>query len=174
MIIKELKDEDFVNYKKPSMFIGFPTCSFKCCKEGNLPIEICQNCDLIKISGIEISPEQIVERFLSNPITSAIVIGGMEPFDSFSDLLSLISTLRQHTSCDCVIYSGYTKEELENGWLYQENRNSNTRRMAYEWLKTFPNIIVKFGRFIPNQQSHYDEVLGVKLISNNQYAERVS
>ena len=33
MIIKQLVDEDFVNYKKPSMFIGFPTCDWKCERE---------------------------------------------------------------------------------------------------------------------------------------------
>ena len=174
MIIKELRDEDFVNYKKPSMFIGFPTCSFKCCKEGSFPIEVCQNCELIKAKNIEISAEQIVERFVNNPITSAVVVGGMEPFDSFTDLLDLVSTLRKYTDCDCVIYSGYTKEELENGWFYQENRNSNTRRMAYEWLKTFPNIIVKFGRYQQGYQSHYDDVLGINLVSDNQVAERIS
>ena len=32
-------------------------------------------------------------------------------------------------------------------------------------------IIVKFGRFRPNQEPHYDEVLGVNLISDNQYAK---
>ena len=174
MVIKGIVDEDFVNYKKPSMFIAFPSCSFKCCKEGNFPIEVCQNCELTKKKNIEISAEQIIERFVKNPITSAIVIGGMEPFDSFSDLLNLIGTLRQHTDCDCVIYSGYTKEELENGWVYQENRNSNTRQMAYDWLKTFPNIIVKFGRYKNGDTPHYDPILGVQLASNNQYAEVIS
>ena len=33
MIIKQLIDEDFVNYKVPSMFIAFPRCTFKCEKE---------------------------------------------------------------------------------------------------------------------------------------------
>lgn len=157
MIIKQLIDEDFVNYKKPSMFIGFPTCSFKCCREGSFPIEVCQNCELIKAEDIEISVEQIVERFVSNPITSAIVIGGMEPFDSWEDLKSLITELRKKTEDDVVIYSGYYKEEIQD-------------RIA--WLKHFSNIIVKFGRFLPNQQPHYDEALGVYLASDNQVAEK--
>jgi len=33
MIIKGLIDEDFVNYKKPSMTIMMPYCTFKCDKE---------------------------------------------------------------------------------------------------------------------------------------------
>ena len=42
------------------------------------------------------------------------------------------------------------------------------------YVKNANNIIIKFGRFIPNQQSHYDAVLGIKLASSNQYAERIS
>ena len=41
-------------------------------------------------------------------------------------------------------------------------------------LKQYDNIIIKFGRFIPNQEKHYDEVLGVELASPNQYARRIS
>jgi hypothetical protein len=41
------------------------------------------------------------------------------------------------------------------------------------FLKNFDNIIIKYGRFIPNQEQHYDETLGVNLASNNQYAERL-
>jgi len=41
------------------------------------------------------------------------------------------------------------------------------------FLKDFDNIIIKYGRFIPGQEKHYDEILGVYLASNNQYAERL-
>lgn len=159
MLIKQLIDEDFVNYKKPSMFLGFPTCSFKCCREGNFPIEVCQNCELAKAPSIEISAKQVVERFVNNPITSAIVIGGMEPFDSWEDLKNLITELRKKTEGDVVIYSGYYKEEITD---------------KIEQLKQFPNIVIKFGRYLPGHQPHYDPVLGVNLISDNQVAERVS
>ena len=37
----------------------------------------------------------------------------------------------------------------------------------------FKNIIIKYGRYIPDQEPHYDEVLGVNLASDNQYAERL-
>jgi len=33
------------------------------------------------------------------------------------------------------------------------------------------NIIVKFGRYRPNQEKHYDKILGVFLASDNQYAK---
>ena len=118
--------------------------------------------------------DTLVQRYLNNPITTAIIMAGLEPFDSFSDLLELVAALRVYTTDEIIIYSGYTKEESENGWFYMENRNSNTRRMAYQWLKTFPNIIIKFGRYQLGDTPHYDEVLGIKLASDNQYAEVTS
>ena len=44
-----------------------------------------------------------------------------------------------------------------------------------EWIQrlaTYGNVVVKFGRYIPNQKHIFDEVLGVELASDNQYAER--
>ena len=57
-----------------------------------------------------------------------------------------------------VIYTGYDKHELSE--LYM--------------LKMLKNITVKFGRFKPNNNPHFDSVLGVNLISDNQYAEVIS
>ena len=31
---------------------------------------------------------------------------------------------------------------------------------------------IKYGRYIPNDGKHFDRVLGVELVSNNQYAIR--
>lgn len=67
--------------------------------------------------------------------------------------------MRVSTQDDIVIYTGYCKEEI-------------TEYIGK--LKIFPNIIIKFGRFIPNQEKHYDEVLGIYLAFDNQYAERIS
>jgi hypothetical protein len=159
MIVKEIRDEDFTSYKKSSMVVGFPSCSFKCCKEGNFPIEVCQNCSLAKAKSIEITSEEIINRYLSNPITSAIVCGGLEPMDSFDDLKDLIMKLRQVCEDDVVIFSGYNKEEIAD---------------KIKELSKYKNIIIKFGRYIPNENPHYDKVLGVKLASNNQRAERIS
>lgn len=159
MIIKQLVDEDFVNYKKPSMFIGFPTCSWKCEKECGE--HCCQNSALAQASNIDVSIGLLVDRYLNNPITNAIVCGGLEPFDSWSDLYELIFHLRsQGCLCDVVIYTGYNENEIPNEYL--------------EKLSKLRHIVIKFGRFIPNQDSHYDEVLGVKLASPNQYAKVVS
>lgn len=160
MVIKGLKDEDFVNYKKPSMFIIFPTCTFKCDKENGC--NLCQNASLAQSPHMLYHPSALVRRYLDNPITKAIVCGGLEPFDSPEDLLALVHEVRtKECEDDIVIYTGYTEEELKNNDTYKA-------------ICEFNNIIIKFGRFRPGQEPHYDEVLGIKLASDNQYAKRVS
>lgn len=157
MIVKEIRDEDFTNYKKPSMFIGFSKCTWKCEKECGM--RVCQNSTLAETKGVDMEIDRLVDRYINNPITKAVVCGGLEPFDTWKDLKELMIKLRFKTNDDIVIYTGYKEEEIMR---------------SIEWLSQFPNIIIKFGRFIPNQQSHYDDVLGVNLASNNQYARRIS
>ena len=94
MIIKEIRDEDFTNYKKPSMFIGFPSCTWKC--EIECGKKMCQNKSLATSKSIDVSYDSIVNRYLKNNITSSIVIGGLEPFDKWEDLCVLIYTFRQY------------------------------------------------------------------------------
>ena len=163
MKIKGLKDEDYVNYKKPSMFIIFPYCSFKCDKENGC--RLCQNSSLAHEPDIEISLGALLDRYQNNPLTKAIVCGGLEPFDSVQDLLSLIQAARDFREIDddIVIYTGYTEEELaeKHPWIYRV-------------ITGYKNIIIKYGRFRPNEESHYDEILGVKLVSSNQYAKKVN
>ena len=158
MVIKGLIDEDFVNYKKPSMYIAFPSCNWKCEKECGM--RVCQNSALAQAPDKTIGIKTIVSRYINNPITSAIIMAGLEPFDSIEDLLILISYLRVSTQDDIVIFTGYYESEISD---------------TVEYLRqNYDNIIIKFGRFIPNQQPHYDEVLGIKLASDNQYAEVIS
>lgn len=158
MKIKNIVDEDFVNYKIPSMFIGLGTCDWKCCKEENIPIEICQNSELVKQESIDISTDELFRRYISNPISKAVVIGGLEPITEWSDISELISVFRtRNCNDDFVIYTGYTKEEIKHIIMFCKNY--------------FSNIIFKFGRYKPNQDKHYDDVLGVYLVSDNQYGE---
>ena len=155
MKVVTIIDEDFINYKKASMYIAFPKCSFKC-GEG-----LCQNSPLAKQKRIEVDDESIVVRYLRNTYTDAIVFAGLEPFDDYIDMVNLISIFRKLTQDDIVIYTGYNKDEIES--------KINCLKDDYG----FNNIIIKFGRYIPNQEPHYDEVLGVNLASDNQYAERI-
>lgn len=153
MKIKGLITEDFVNYKKASMTIIFPYCTFKCGED------YCQNSPLTKSPIIEISIDDLVNRYNNNPITEAVVMQGLEPFDSWNDLKEFVQKLREYNNDDIVIYTGYDKNEVI------EKINE---------LSKYTNIIVKFGRYIPNQEKHYDEVLGVYLASSNQRGEKIS
>ena len=158
MIVKEIRDEDFTSYKKPSMVIGFPSCTFKCERECGQ--KMCQNSALATAPNIEISAADIVNRYLQNPITKAIIFGGLEPMDSWNDMVSLIDEFRKYTEDDIVVYTGYRMDEICKKTYWLGNK--------------YKNIIFKLGRFIPNQQPRYDEILGIKLASDNQYAEVIS
>ena len=154
--IKQLSIGDFVNYKKPSLLIGLPYCSFKCEKESG--IACCQNSELAASPIIYTTTDRLVEIFDNSDICEAVVFGGLEPFDSWIELLDFIKTFRVNHNSDIVIYTGYNKHELSE--LYM--------------LRMLKNITVKFGRFKPNNKPHFDSVLGVNLISDNQYAEVIS
>lgn len=160
MLIKGIIDEDFVNYKKPAMVIEFPYCDFKCDKECGKPI--CQNGSLIKIPNIKIEEGYIIEKYLKNPITEAIVCQGLEPLDTMVMLFLFIKKFREFSDDDIVIYTGYNKEEKRPQDLIEFIKRNQYR-----------NIVIKYGRYIPDQTPHYDEVLGVNLASDNQYAERL-
>lgn len=157
MIIKGIREESFSDYLMPNMFIAFPYCTFKCEKECNK--QMCQNSDLVLSPNIDVDNQIIINRFLNNPITKAFVFGGLEPFDSWYDLIELVKDIRNNIEAPIIIYTGYYKSEIEN---------------KIEELKHYKNIIVKFGRFIPDQRSHFDKILGVELASDNQYAEVIS
>ena len=169
MLVKGIIDEDFINYKKPAMVIEFPYCDLKCDREcGRV---VCQNSPLLKEPNIEIRADKLICKFFENDISEAIILQGMEPLDSFGDVLKLLSILNlpafRVKAIDVVIYTGYTKEELQNK-IYKDN-------ISYlDKLKRYKNVIIKYGRYIPDQVPHYDEVLGVNLASDNQYAERLS
>lgn len=154
---KMVIEEDFIQYRKPSMFIANTTCNFKCDIENCS--SLCINSPLIKEPTITVSISNLIQKYLSNSITSAIVFGGLENFDEFEQLFNFIKRFREYSMDDIVVYSGFYKDEIEE---------------KIRILKQFPNIIIKYGRYIPGQQPHYDEVLGVNLSSDNQYAERIS
>ena len=152
MRVIDIVQEDFVNYKKPCMTIMMPFCTFKCGSQ------FCQNSDLASAPKINISTKKIINSYLENPISQAIVFQGLEPFDSFYQILNFIKEFREVSKDDIIIYTGYNKEEIEQYLIF---------------LKKYDNIIIKYGRYIPNQKKHYDEILGVYLASDNQYAEEL-
>ena len=158
MKIKGIIDEDFVNYKKPSMVIMFPNCSFKCDKECGQ--QVCQNSPLASAPDINITYPGKVTRYQTNPITRAIVFAGLEPFDSYYETISLIREFRRAGVIDeIIIYTGYTEQEAE--------------KFVTPQLTKLAPLIIKYGRFVPGGKKHYDEVLGIDLASDNQYAKYI-
>ena len=115
MKVKNIVWEDFCNYKKASLFILTPYCSFKC--EQDCGEKCC------------------------------------------TDIIDFIKKFRKICDDEIIIYSGYTESELKD---------------KIEILNQYPNIIIKFGRFIPHQKSHFDDTLGIYLASENQYAKQIS
>jgi hypothetical protein len=156
MRIKGLNEYDVVNYKKPSMFVIMPSCSFKCDRECGRAV--CQNSALASAKEIEIGNMELVNRYINNPLTKAIVFGGLEPLDSWPDLIDFLGLLRYVNNDEVVIYTGYKEEEI---------------RKQLKILHDYAPVIVKLGRFMPNCESHFDEILGVDLASPNQYAIRI-
>lgn len=161
MRVKTIVEEDFTNYKKPSMFIGTISCGGKCCKEAGIPLPVCQNDGWRSCAPIEVNDFDLCARYLRNNLTNAIIFGGLEPFEQFKEVEEFIHTLRLVYGCqdDVVIYTGYYPHEIG---------------AQLKALSPYKNIIVKFGRYVPNSTPVYDEVLGVTLASDNQFAERIS
>lgn len=157
MLIKGIIDCDLVNYKEPCLTIETSKCNFKCDKECGM--SVCQNSSLASAPTFNCPIETIIDYFDANPVTQAICFQGLEPFDTFEDLLSFIQVFRVSHSQPIIIYTGYTQQELKE---------------FLKILKQYKNIIIKFGRFVPNDNSIYDKILGVNLSSSNQYAEVIS
>ena len=121
---------------------------------------MCQNEPLARAPIQDIPNESIYEAYSSNPITKAVVIGGMEPMLQFGEVKALIELFRSRgDQSPFVIYTGYYPEEI-------------TEQLGL--LRPLGNIIVKFGRYIPDHQERFDANLGVTLASGNQFARKLS
>jgi len=154
MKLRGLVEEDFVNFKKPSMVLMMPYCDWKCGKD------LCQNSPLAKAPIIEYKIEDLAVRYRKNSLTSAIVLSGLEPMIDFETIYEIVEAFRKYCADYIVIYTGYEEHEI-----YPE-----VQRLQED----FSNIIMKYGRYIPNQEPHFDPVLGVNLASDSQYAEVIS
>lgn len=157
-------DEDFIQYKKPAMFLGTATCDWKCCHDAGCDVSMCQNSPLANSPVHTVSYADLFDRYIHNPITTAIVVGGLEPFLQFEELRGLIAYFRQKECLDdFVIYTGYYPQEITQ------------QLVSLRMLNTIygGTIIIKFGRYVPGSAPVQDPVLCVTLASSNQYAERL-
>lgn len=159
MRVKGVEVEDFINYKEPAMFISMGTCDFKCARDGGFDADVCQNSTLATAEEKDIPNEQLTKWYLYDPITKAVVIGGMEPFTRWDELKEFIKYFREKSEDDIVIYTGYYPNEVGEQLLE---------------LAQYDNIVIKFGRYIPSPLNKFDDVLGIELASPNQYAYRLN
>jgi len=158
MKVKGIIDYDCTNYKEPCLTIEFPYCDFKCDKLNGC--QVCQNSGLAAEPDIEVSGEQIWKLYSENPLTKAFCFQGLEPFDSYMDLIELIKFIRVDKQCNdlIIIYTGYEQGE---DFITETS------------LRYYHNLIIKWGRYVQGLEERFDSILGVKLASNNQYAELI-
>lgn len=140
------------------MVIAFPNCSWKC--ETEYGERICQNNSLATLPTFTIPIKEVVRQYLNNSIPQAMVFGGLEPFDSYDEMMKLIDEFRKHTDDDIVIYTGYKQNEI-----IEQIAEISTK---------YNNIIIKIGRYIPNDEPYYNEDLGLNLSSKNQYTIKIN
>ena len=151
--------EDMVNYKKICTTLMFPKCNFKCDKESG--IQLCQNRGLAATPSQWHNIDDIMDIYMHTYLSEAIVLQGLEPLDSPIDCYIVAAALqRWKINNDLIIYTGYNPHE------------NNVDNIIKTISSLVPGtLIVKWGRYIPNQEKHFDPILGVYLASDNQYAE---
>lgn len=150
--------EDFIQYKKPTLFVSNTLCkNFKCDYENKC--KLCINSQLVNQKDQYISLNSLIKLYTFNDITEGITFGGLENFDQFFQLYYFVKEFRKVSNDVIIIYTGYYKNEIED---------------EIQLLSKFKNIIIKYGRFKPNQTKVYDNILGVYLSNKEQYAEYIS
>ena len=156
-----LKDvaEVFQDYKKPALFLSVCFCDWKCCKEAGIPVTVCQNHSVINQVNHELSFSSLL-KMVQSSYTDAVLFAGLEPFEQADEVIQCIEYLRANgVQKDIVIYTGYYPEEIDPDTI---------SRLAS------CDIIMKCGRFVPNSSPRFDEVLGITLVSDNQYGVRLT
>jgi len=163
MLLKQIIDENFGDYRECSMLLVTPNCTFKCSE--------CHNKHLTKMETKNFPDKEILKRFFDNPLTSAIVIGGLEPLDRIQDVVWFMYYLNEYVHKNnvekptVVIYTGYDLEYIDNN-LYWTGLGCQ--------LVKYNKCIIKYGGFQPeyyddgNLKKVWNNDLGVYLASPNQ------
>lgn len=134
------------------MLLVADKCTWKC--------EGCQNKHLALLESQIFPDEEILKRFCNNPLTSAIVIGGLEPFEQLQELVIFIGeATKAGLDIPIIIYTGFEIDDFDLYW-------SGFEPVAKSYLGP---VIVKFGKYVAGSESYFNKDLGVTLISNNQY-----
>lgn len=161
MLLIDVKTDNITDYKETSVLLIFPYCSGKC---GNA----CHNKYLQNLSENEYlhtTSKAIKQLYEGLSTHKAIVMAGLEPFDSFDDVLDIVKTIcSSHKACDIVIYSGYKKDE------YDETFKDKLLACYFDYnIYNNKKLIVKLGRYDEkHKNSWHSVILGVSLATDNQ------
>jgi len=163
MHLKQIIDESFGDFMECAMLLVTPYCNFKCVD--------CQNKHLLQLETKNFPDEEILERFFKNPLTSAIIFGGLEPLDSILEVRKFIHLLGCKVYAEelekptVVIYTGYELREIDSD-LYWSGLGPE--------MHQYNKCILKYGRYAPEYDKDgkridiWNEDLGVFLASPNQ------
>ena len=128
-------------------------------REQNLPLTICQNSHLSSQETKEVYIKDLISDFDKNKLQDCVIFAGLEPMLQFEEIYNFIKEFRINHKEDIVIYTGYDELEIKD---------------KIDMLKQFKDIYLKVGRYIKDLPKIYDSVLKIDLISNNQYAIKIS
>ncbi len=164
MRVRKLLTERFQDYKLPAMYLASCFCDWKCCPDNPT---VCQNNPVVHMPITDISDDEILDAYQKDPITQAIIIAGLEPLLQIHEVCALIRrAVERRIKTTFVIYTGYDKNEVKFIGFFDALKDTGFSDSVH--------VIMKYGRYIPDQKPHFDEVLGVELASDNQYAEMIS
>lgn len=110
--------------------------------------------------------EDVINEVLNGNRMSAFVFAGDEPYEQIDSIISFVKDLREyhHSDTDVVIYTDHYPIES----CVVEGTDK---------LSEYKNIYIKWGRQLDEDEECtdvFDEVLGVRLPSDNQFGEKVS
>lgn len=163
MRVRKLLTERYQDYRLPCMYLAACFCDWKCCPDTPY---VCQNHPVAQMPVTDIPDDEILDRYEENPITEAIVIAGLEPLLQVREVVNLIRCASERgIRTTFVIYTGYTKKEVRFIGFFDALKAAG--------IGDGIGVIMKYGRYVQDQQPHFDEVLGVELASGNQYAEKI-
>ena len=116
---------DYNNYDKSAMVILFPFCTFY--DDGYDQFEYLLNKPII-----DMTYNEIIDKYINDSATKIIVFRGLEPFDSPKDICELIKTFRLKTNDEIVIYTRYTEEE--SAWYIKYFKDWHIKNINIKFL----------------------------------------
>lgn len=148
--VRSLVDEDTGHYKETSFFIETSLAPLSLDEGFNFSMKVAR-----------LLSWNLISHYMDNPLMTAIVFKGDEPFQQYEGIFHFIKLLREDRFCmdTVVIYSDLSRADIHE---------------EVERLKIFPNIIVKFEPHIREYPPYFDNLLGATLSSDNQYALKIS